>query len=93
MGNKGAGLAFVDSESSIATNNTVIGLGFCITQLNTKKNVIRGNTCVGGLGLKSVDSGDLISDIEVTDRTPESINGAYQSSVFVALAVLMIANV
>lgn len=87
QGNKGAGIAFVDSELSIATNNTVIGLGFCITQLNTKKNIVRGNTCVGGLGLKLVNSPDLVSDIVAT-TTLDSANGAYQSSVFVGLVIL-----
>jgi parallel beta-helix repeat protein len=76
-GSRGAGIAFVDSERCIATNNTVIGLGYCITQLHTKNNIIRGNVCVGGRGLKKVDSIGLISDLEVNnDDLTSLVNGA-----------------
>jgi parallel beta-helix repeat protein len=62
-GSKGAGITFSQASKSIASLNTITGIGFCLSVLSSTDITIDKNTCVDGLGLKNVNSTNVVSDI------------------------------
>lgn len=59
---RGAGIQFGKITNSVATDNSITGTGYCFSILATDNTTIGSNGCVG-LGLKSVNNTNLISDI------------------------------
>ncbi len=54
------------------TQNTVQGIGHCISAAHAVDTMIKGNKCIGGMGLKSYNNTNLISDL----NNAEALNSA-----------------